>query len=112
MNNNLSVKANNKGSQDNTELLLRLAEKYIWWKTPEETITWPRRLIAQVMDIGIWEDILNIEDQLGQDALRDVITHTEAGWFHIKAWHFWHYRLELAKVGEVPPLPVRRFIKI
>lgn len=31
--------------QPNDEPLLRLAAKYIWWKTPDEAIRHPRRVI-------------------------------------------------------------------
>lgn len=34
------------------ELLKRMARKYIWWKTPEDTVATPQRVMAQVMDIG------------------------------------------------------------
>jgi hypothetical protein len=33
----------------------------------------------------------------------------EAGWFNDRSWHYWNYRLGLAAVDRVPPLPVRRF---
>jgi hypothetical protein len=33
-----------------------LAKKYIWWETPDEALESPRRVIAQVMNIGTFED--------------------------------------------------------
>ena len=30
----------------------QLARKYIWWKTPEQAVQQPLRVLAQVMDIG------------------------------------------------------------
>jgi hypothetical protein len=36
----------------NRPLLSRLAEKYIWWKSPDEAMAMPERVIAQVMNIG------------------------------------------------------------
>jgi len=30
--------------------------KYIWWKTPDEAVEFPERLLAQVMSIGDWDD--------------------------------------------------------
>jgi hypothetical protein len=38
-----------------------------------------------------------------------VLARGEAGQFSARSWAYWHYRLGLAKVDEVPPLPVRRF---
>jgi hypothetical protein len=28
------------------------AHKYIWWEAPEDTVTTPHRIIAQVMNLG------------------------------------------------------------
>lgn len=86
-----------------------LARKYLWWKTPDEAVAYPERLIAQVMDIGDFADVAALASQVGDDALRDVLRRGEAGQFSARSWTYWHYRLGLAKVGEVPPLPVRRF---
>ena len=86
-----------------------LARKYLWWKTPDEAVAYPERLIAQVMTIGDFADIAAIAAEVGDDALREVLQRGEAGQFSARSWAYWHYRLGLAKVGEVPPLPVRRF---
>ena len=68
------------------------------------------RVIAQVMNIGDFEDVLALESALGDTPLRDAITQAQAGQFNARSWHFWHYRLGLADVaGEIPPLPVRTF---
>ncbi|MFM8332259.1 MAG: hypothetical protein ACKN9T_11265 [Candidatus Methylumidiphilus sp.] len=37
--------------------LTRLAARYIWWKTPQQAPQTPRRIIAQVMNIGDGADI-------------------------------------------------------
>jgi len=36
--------------------LKQFAAKYIWWKTPEEAVARPERVIAQVMNIGDYDD--------------------------------------------------------
>ncbi len=33
------------------------ATRYVWWQAPAEALTFPARVIAQVMDIGDWEDV-------------------------------------------------------
>jgi hypothetical protein len=91
------------------DLLKRLAAKYIWWQTPDEAVAWPARAIAQVMNIGDHDDAQLLAKQVGDDALREVLTHAQAGWFNDRSWHYWHYRLSLSKVNQVPPLPVRSF---
>jgi hypothetical protein len=95
-------------SRINPEVLKPFA-KYIWWKTPDEAMAFPERLIAQVMDIGDYFDVQALSNLVGDDMLREVVTHSGAGWFNDRSWIYWHYRLGLAKAGQVPPLPVRRF---
>lgn len=86
-----------------------LARKYIWWKTPEEAMTMPARVIAQVMNIGDYTDVQTLASQVGDEVLRKVLTHAEAGQFNERSWAYWHYRLGLSDLGQVPALPVRRF---
>lgn len=85
------------------------ARKYIWWKTPDEAVATPERIIAQVMDIGDFFDMQELAVLVGDDELREVIAHAQAGWFRPRSWAYWHYRLELCEVDQVPALPVRRF---
>ena len=90
------------------EILKRLARKYIWWKTPEEAARMPERIVAQVMNIGDYDDVHDLANRVGDDYLRRVLTHAEAGQFNERSWAYWHYRLGLAKPGQVPVLPKRR----
>jgi hypothetical protein len=93
----------------NTDILKAMARKYVWWKSPDEALTMPDRVIAQVMNIGDWDDVQALASQVGDDALRHVLAHAQAGQFNARSWAYWHYRLGLCDVGEVPPLPVRTF---
>jgi hypothetical protein len=90
-------------------LLLQMARKYVWWKTPEEAVAMPERVIAQVMDIGDYDDMLILGKAVGKAVLVDVLTHAEAGQFNPRSWNYWHYCLGLAELEQVPPMPVRRF---
>jgi hypothetical protein len=91
------------------EALLPLAARYIWWKSPTEAVARPERLIAQVMNLGDHGDVESLATLVGDDMLREVIGHAEAGQFGERAWAYWHYRLGLAKLEQVPPLPRRTF---
>jgi hypothetical protein len=91
------------------ELLKKLAGKYIWWKTPEESVAMPERVMAQVMNIGDYSDVQSLVSQVGDEALCDVLMHAEAGQFNERSWAYWHYRLGLSSVDHVPDLPARRF---
>lgn len=91
------------------EILKPLARRYVWWKPPEEAVRSPRRVIAQVMNLGDWDDVELVRKRLGNGVFRDALLHAEAGQFNARSWTWWHYRLGVARPGEVPPLPLRRF---
>jgi len=90
------------------KLLKRMAGKYVWWKTPDEAIRFPRLVVAQVMNIGDYDDVQVLAKSVGEDYLREVIVNAEIGQFNDRSWHYWHYRLGLAEYGKVPPIPKRR----
>lgn len=91
------------------EALKRLASKYVWWKTADEAATMPERVIAQVMNIGDYDDVQALANQVGDDYLREVLAGAEIGQFTERSWAYWHYRLGLSSPGHVPSLPKRRF---
>lgn len=98
--------------KSNDKKFLRfLASKYIWWKTPDEALTMPQRIIAQVMNIGDYTDVQALINQIGDAALQETLIHAEAGQFNKRSWVYWHYRLGLASnENDIPILPIRRFI--
>ncbi|SNX29220.1 hypothetical protein SAMN06295945_1586 [Polynucleobacter meluiroseus] len=86
-----------------------LATRYIWWQSAEQTMSWPERLIAQIMDIGDYADVQVLVHAVGDQVLRDVLTNAQAGNFSPRSWHYWHYRLGVVKAGEeMPALPKRK----
>jgi len=93
--------------QSNDELLKQLARKYVWWKSPEEAIRTPQRIIAQVMNLGDYDDVHRLASGLGEAVLREVLICAEPGQFEKRSWTYWHYRLGMAELDNVPPLPVR-----
>jgi len=90
------------------EKLKPYAAKYIWWKTPDEAVRMPERVVAQVMNIGDYDDVQALADTVGDDYLRYVIAHAEPGMFSPKSWTYWHYRLGLVGSKGIPPMPQRR----
>lgn len=97
--------------QETTYSSLRpYAIKYIWWKTPDEALHYPQKIMAQVMDIGDYADVLVLIQLVGEKILQDVLQKAEAGQFSPRSWAYWHYRLGLAhSEGDLPLLPQRRF---
>jgi hypothetical protein len=89
------------------EKLKQIAAKLIWWQPPEVSVLDVRRLVAQVMDRGSWEDVKFIQEHLGVAAFRDALEHAEPGWFERASWALWHNAFTLP----VPELPRRRCLE-
>ncbi len=91
------------------EMLKRLAAKYVWWKSPDEAVEMPDRVITLVMDMGDYNDMQDLAEQAGDQYLRDVLAHAEIGQFNERSWTYWHYRLGLARrPGDIPVIPQRK----
>lgn len=89
-------------------LLSQLAPRYVWWLTPAEALEYPQRVVAQVMNSGVFNDVAALSEALGESTLREVLQVAQAGQFDPPSWHYWHYRLGLAAPGAVPPVPQRK----
>ena len=87
--------------------LLKDMAHYIWWEKPDVAVQDPYRLIAQVMNMGLMDDVLRVLHECGRDCLKDILKNAEPGWFTPKSWNFWHIFLRLSKYNNVPPLPER-----
>ncbi|MYA16207.1 MAG: hypothetical protein F4Z28_05260 [Gammaproteobacteria bacterium] len=82
-----------------------MAQKYVWWKTPTETMAEPGLLLAQMMTMGTLEDVQWMLSFTSSDELRAVLGDPPVGVFNGRSWTYWHRRLN----GEpIPPLPTRR----
>lgn len=91
------------------EVLRQMAAKYVWWKSPDEAMRHPRRIITQVMNIGDYGDVQRMTHALSDAALKDALAQAEAGELSERSWVYWHLRLGLCSIQEnCPPLPVRR----
>lgn len=88
---------------------LRFAKRYIWWQAPEDAVRTPRRLIAQVMNLGTLPDIAELRGLVSDDTLLQVLAKASPGEFSERSWHFWHQVLGGENPVEVPPLPQRHF---
>lgn len=86
-----------------------LAKKYVWWEKPAEASRGRQRLVAQVMNLGDYDDVQRVAQRLGDKFLREVLRNAEAGQFDERSWAYWSYRLGIVRPGEAPPpLPARK----
>ncbi len=90
--------------------LLHDATRYIWWEKPEKAIRRPARVVAQVMNIGDYDDVQRLISVVGMDTLKEAILNAEPGWFSERSWTYWCYRLGITEPGDaVPAMPQRVF---
>jgi len=90
------------------ELLSDFASRYIWWKSPQEAIMYPERILAQVMNLGTYEDLGRLLAIFTVEDLRPVVLYAEPGWFTDRSWAFWYVRFGLIPYGSfAPALPTR-----
>jgi hypothetical protein len=64
-----------------SDFLARMARKYIWWRTVNESLSLPRHILVQVMNIGIWEDILEMRSLFSNEELAGVLANAACGDF-------------------------------
>jgi hypothetical protein len=69
------------------ERLRPFATRYVWWKTAEEALRHPERVVAQVMNIRSFEDLQHLNQIVGDEGMRLVLSQAEAGQFTPRSWH-------------------------
>jgi len=93
-----------------SDLINRLAKRYLWWKSVPTNEAEVDRLIIQVMDIGDFDDTNALIADVGQERFSGVLRSALPGQIRPKAWTYWHYRLGLTKIDATPPqMSVRTF---
>ena len=90
------------------QLLAELGRKYIWWAPIGTAPHTPERIIAQVMNMGTYEDIRRLETTVGFARLADVMLCAAPGWFSPRSWSFWRGRLRLETDSLIPVEPPAR----
>jgi hypothetical protein len=85
-----------------------LATRYLWWDAAEPGGHPVSRMIAQIMRLGTYDDILRLEDIVEPAVLADVMLHSAPGWFDDRSWDFWRGRLSVAGRSDIPERRPRR----
>lgn len=86
------------------EFLSSMARKYIWWKPAAESLRFPMAILAQVMNIGTWDDLCDLVKHFSEKQLLEILENAECGQFSPRSWHFWSHRL----AGHLLPMPKRK----
>jgi len=91
-----------------SDLLRDLAARYVCWRSeapPSED-----RIIAQVIELGTWDDIRRLEAAFAPDELRAAMLRAAPGWIGERSWSFCRGRLLHAGAGPTPEeVPRRKF---
>ena len=95
-------------NESREQLLKYFASKYIWWKSAEEACRFPIRVIAQVMELGDFEDLVLLWTEYSDEELGRVLKSIDPGTLSQRSWNYWHYRLGLSEKGLVPAMPERK----
>ncbi len=93
---------------DKTGRIAYLAKRYFWWSAADENGHSLPRMIAQIMQLGSYDDILSLEGITDRDVLADVMRNSAAGWFDDRSWDFWRGRLSHSDSGDIPELRPKR----
>ena len=76
----------------------------LWWMSPEDARARPRRLLQQVMAIGLPAHVAEARDHWTEAEFRVALHNAPPGVFDPRSWAYWHTVLNLLPV---PPLPKR-----
>lgn len=57
-----------------------MAKKYIWWQSPDESIHFPQKIIAQVMNIGTFEDLEELTQLTDKQELIDILQNAKSSY--------------------------------
>ncbi|GKQ51867.1 hypothetical protein [Bradyrhizobium sp. Ce-3] len=90
------------------DLLEQFRRKYLWWKPGDGRPFSEERVIAQTMNLGTYDDILLLEDAVGQARLVEIMRRAEPGWINDRSWEFWRGRLTFATGSTIPERAPRR----
>jgi hypothetical protein len=84
---------------------LRLAERYVWWQEPAETLRELPVLLRQILRVGTGDDYVAARRFWGVAAFKCALVTAPPGALDKRSWVFWHrhYRLRLKA------FPRRRF---
>ncbi|WP_338692135.1 MULTISPECIES: hypothetical protein [unclassified Bradyrhizobium] len=91
-----------------SDLLEQFRRKYLWWRPVDGRPFSEERVIAQTMNLGTYDDILLLEEAVGQARLVEIMRHAEPGWINDRSWEFWRGRLTFATRSAIPDRAPRR----
>lgn len=87
-----------------TEELARVAQRCVWFKAPQDALSYPEHFIAHVLTFGTHDDVKALRRTVSDDELKKAIDNAPPGIFDARSWAYWNLMLGRS---EPPPLPQR-----
>lgn len=84
----------------------KLASRYVWWHSQEWAYKHPDVFLANVMNLGNWDDIQSLRQTVGDQLLKQVLRNASPGYFYPRSWDYWHVKLG---IKPIPDLPKRKY---
>lgn len=72
-----------------SDKLTAVARELIWWQAPDKSLAEPRRLLAQVMALGTWQEVQEAKAAFGWSAFKDALLNLPAGIMDKRSWVYW-----------------------
>jgi hypothetical protein len=85
--------------------LRAVAERVVWFETPEESLSRPQRFLAYLMTFGTLDDVVTARRYFSEQDFEAVLDDPPAGIFDIRSWSYWN---GVYHRRPVPPLPQRK----
>ncbi len=85
----------------------KMAAKYVWWKDSDDALGNEVHFLAQMMTLGTVQDVQWMCANFSDAKLIEVLNQAPPGVFNGRSWHYWHHRLGL---DQVPEMPSRRLV--
>lgn len=85
--------------------LLHVAQRCVWHKPPEQTLTNVPYFVAYVLTYGTHEDVKCLRRYVTDKDLGQMLDQAPPGIFDGRSWAYWHVMLDLPS----QPMPQRHF---
>jgi hypothetical protein len=96
------------GTRLPAELASELERRFFWWEPVGSAPRTHARILAQAMNLALFDDIRRLEKTLGPECLAHTMLEAQPGWFDKRSWELWRGRLSRMTDIAIPDTPPRR----
>lgn len=85
--------------------LLAVARRVVWFKEPDRALAMPEHFLAHVMEYGSLDDIRIVRKHVSRDDWASVLDSIPPGILSPRTWSYWNV---IFGRFDVPPMPIRQ----